>query len=89
MDLGATFDEFQSKLMVENIRGASLRSTGWAAGAADLTPRTTKIRLAESRLRDSENYSFVCDVIKWFEIGKAAFYGYPLKPIRTLGRQHA
>ena len=87
----AAFDQFQRELIVENTKAglATARNSGRRGGR----PRTMddeKIRLAETLLRDKENYPIVKDVIRQFEIGRTALYRYsPPERIRELRPPHS
>lgn len=71
----AAFDEFQREIIVENTRAgiASARKRGRKGGRP---PRMTedKIRIAESMIKDINNYPFITDIIKQLEIGRTTFY---------------
>lgn len=71
----AAFDEFQRELIVENTRAglAAARKRGRRGGRP---PSMTedKIRNAESMIKDTENYSFISDIITQLGIGRTTFY---------------
>ena len=72
MDLGATLEEFQRELIVENIR-------------AELTA-ANRTGCRSGRPRSMEDGK-ISDVIKQLTFGKTAFYRYfPPERIRTLRR---
>ena len=87
----ASFDQFQRELISENTRAGLLaaRKHGRKGGR----PRALdddKIRLAESLLRDKQNYPFIRDVIRELQIGRTAFYRYfPPEKIRDFRSTHS
>ena len=87
----ASFDQFQRELISENTRAGLLaaRKHGRKGGR----PRALdddKVRLAESLLRDKQNYPFINDVIKELQIGRTAFYRYfPPEKIREFRPTHS
>ena len=87
----ASFDQFQRELISENTRAGLLaaRKHGRKGGR----PRAMdddKVRLAESLLRDKQNYPFINDVIKELQIGRTAFYRYfPPEKIREFRPTHS
>ena len=87
----ASFDQFQRELISENTRAGLLaaRKHGRKGGR----PRAMdddKVRLAESLLRDKQNYPFINDVIKELQIGRTAFYRYfPPEKIREFRSTHS
>ena len=86
-----SFDQFQRELISENTRAGLLaaRKHGRKGGR----PRAMdddKVRLAESLLRDKQNYPFINDVIKELQIGRTAFYRYfPPEKIREFRSTHS
>ena len=87
----ASFDQFQRELIRENTRAGLLaaRKHGRKGGR----PRAMdddKVRLAESLLRDKQNYPFINVVIKELQIGRTAFYRYfPPEKIREFRPTHS
>ena len=87
----ASFDQFQRELISENTRAGLLaaRKHGRKGGR----PRALdddKVRLAETLLRDKQNYPFINDVIKELQIGRTAFYRYfPPEKIREFRSTHS
>ena len=87
----ASFDQFQRELISENTRAGLLaaRKHGRKGGR----PRALdddKVRLAESLLRDKQNYPFINDVIKELQVGRTAFYRYfPPEKIREFRSTHS
>lgn len=82
----AAFDEFQREIIVENTRAgiASARKRGRKGGRP---PSMTedKIRIAESMIKDIDNYPFITDIIKQLEIGRTTFYRhFPPEKINDL-----
>jgi len=71
----AAFDEFQRELIVENTR-AGLVAAHKRGRRGGRPPSITeeKTRNAESMIKDTENYTFVSDIIKQLEIGRTTFY---------------
>ncbi|MEN8131143.1 MAG: recombinase family protein [Pseudomonadota bacterium] len=71
----AAFDEFQRELIVENTR-AGLNTARKKGRKGGRPPRMTKdkIRTAEAMLKDTENYSFISDIIAHLGVGRTTFY---------------
>jgi len=86
----AAFDEFQRELIVENTRaGLQAANKRGRKGGRPKVLNESKIKHAESMLKDKDNYPFISDVIDQLNIGRTAFYRYftPSK-IKDLRGEH-
>lgn len=82
----AAFDEFQREIIVENTRAGivSARKRGRTGGRPPSMTKD-KIRIAESMIKDIDNYPFITDIIKQLEIGRTTFYRhFPPEKINEL-----
>lgn len=73
----AAFDEFQRELIVENTKAGleAARQRGMNGGRPKALSEA-KINLAQTMLKDSENYPSISEIIKTLEIGRTTFYRY-------------
>jgi DNA invertase Pin-like site-specific DNA recombinase len=71
----AAFDQFQCELIIENTR-AGLNTARKKGRKGGRPPRMTKdkIRTAEAMLKDTENYTFISDIIAHLGVGRTTFY---------------
>jgi len=87
--MNAAFDQFQREIIVENTRAGlkSARRNG-RIGGRPLLMTDEKIRTAKAMLKDTENYSFISDIIKTLGIGRTTFYRhFPPEKIEKLRPQ--
>ena len=87
--MNAAFDQFQREIIVENTRAGlkSARKNG-RIGGRPLLMTDEKIRTAQAMLKDTENYSFISDIIKTLGIGRTTFYRhFPPEKIEKLRPQ--
>ena len=75
--MNAAFDQFQREIIVENTKAGleAARKRG-RVGGRPKAMTDEKIRMAETMLKDGENYPWVSDIIKSLEIGRTTFYRY-------------
>jgi DNA invertase Pin-like site-specific DNA recombinase len=73
--INASFDQFQREIIVENTKAGlkAARNNGRIAGRP-LLMTDSKIRTAQSMIKDKENYPFISDVIKALGVGRTTFY---------------
>ncbi len=87
--MNAAFDQFQREIIVENTRAGlkSARKNGRIGGRPTLMT-DDKLRIAQSMLKDTENYPFISDIIKVLGIGRTTFYRhFTPKSIENLRQQ--
>ena len=71
----AAFDEFQREIIVEStLAGLNSARKRGRKGGRPLSMDKDKIRVAESMLKDQDNYLFISDIIKQLGIGRTTFY---------------
>lgn len=75
--MNAAFDEFQREIIVENTRaGLEAAKKRGRIGGRPKAMTDEKIRMAETMLKDKENYPAITDIIKDIGIGRTTFYRY-------------
>ena len=87
--MNAAFDQFQREIIVENTRAGLIfaRKNGRIGGRPTLMS-DDKVRIAQSMLKDTENYPFISDIIKVLGIGRTTFYRhFPPKSIGNFRQQ--
>jgi DNA invertase Pin-like site-specific DNA recombinase len=73
--MNAAFDQFQREIIVENTK-ASLEAAKKRGriGGRPIAMTDEKIRMAQTMLKDGENYPTISDIIKALKIGRTTFY---------------
>jgi len=73
----AAFDEFQRELIVENTKAGleAARKRGKNGGRPKAFSKD-QLSLAQTMLKDIENYPSISDIIKTLKIGRTTFYRY-------------
>jgi DNA invertase Pin-like site-specific DNA recombinase len=73
--MNAAFDQFQREIIVENTKAGreAARKRG-RVGGRPKAMTVEKIRMAETILKDGENYPAESDIIKDLGIGRTTFY---------------
>ncbi len=75
--MNAAFDQFQRAIIVENTKaGLKAAKKRGRVGGRPKAMTDEKIRMAETMLKDTENYPAVSDIIKALGIGRTTFYRY-------------
>lgn len=75
--MNAAFDQFQREIIVENTKaGLEAAKKRGRVGGRPKTMTDEKIRMAETMLKDGENYPAISDIIKDLGIGRTTFYRY-------------
>lgn len=75
--MNAAFDQFQREIIVENTKAGleAVKKRG-RIGGRPKAMTDEKIRMAETMLKDKENYPAITDIIKDLGIGRTTFYRY-------------
>jgi DNA invertase Pin-like site-specific DNA recombinase len=73
--MNAAFDQFQREIIVENTKAGleAARKRG-RVGERPKAKTDEKIRMAETMLKDGENYPALSDIIKDLGIGRTTFH---------------
>ncbi|MGB3224728.1 MAG: helix-turn-helix domain-containing protein [Desulforhopalus sp.] len=75
--MNAAFDQFQREIIVENTKaGFEAAKRRGRVGGRPKAMTGEKIRMAETMLKDGENYPAISDIIKVLGIGRTTFYRY-------------
>ncbi|WP_028582107.1 recombinase family protein [Desulfogranum japonicum] len=75
--MNAAFDQFQREIIVENTKaGLEAAKKRGRVGGRPKAMTDEKIRMAETMLKDAENYPSITDIIKALGIGRTTFYRY-------------
>lgn len=87
--MNAAFDQFQREIIVENTRaGLKFARKNGRVGGRPTLMTDDKVRIAQSMLKDTENYPFISDIIKVLDIGRTTFYRhFPPKSIGNFRQQ--
>jgi DNA invertase Pin-like site-specific DNA recombinase len=73
--MNAAFDQFQREIIVENTKaGLEAAKKRGRIGGRPKAMTDEKIRMAQTMLKDGENYPTISDIIKALKIGRTTFY---------------